>query len=369
MGIEQTVLFVMVVSGCVCVYALVAQKLANCYLSPAMIFLVIGIVAECIRLYALKMENPSFPREGILPLAEITLSMILFVDISSIQFASLQARLPIRTLSIGKPLFILLTYFFIRGILPELGMGGALFLAGTLSPTDASLSAPFILSPGVPSLVRQSLNVESGLNDGIATPVVFIGLSFMKEGTTRLEPHETLHDIVYPLIYALVIGIIVGPLYAFLMDVAHNNKLCTKEGKTYMTTNNVYGRMSNVFCLRIGKALGLVIMPLFLWALSRLVGATIFVAVAIAAGFYSFFCRVHHEERELSELLEAVADFLSYVVWYLAGQFLVAAFSTGFRWEWLVIAFAVLVPLRMCTIAISLLFTGLDWRSQVRFKQ
>jgi hypothetical protein len=124
--------------------------------------------------------------------------------------------------------------------------------------------------------------------------------------------------------------------------------------------------MRNVCAGFIGKALGLVIMPLFLWGISRLAGATIFVAVSTAAGFYSFFCRVHHEERELSELLEAVADFLSYVVWYLAGQFLVAAFSTGFRWEWLVIAFAVLLPLRMCTIAVSLLFTGLDWRSQVR---
>jgi NhaP-type Na+/H+ or K+/H+ antiporter len=240
MGIEQAVLFVAVISGCVCIYALVAQKLANCYLSPAMIFLAVGIVTECIRLYALGLEKPSFPREGILPLAEITLSMILFVDISSIQFASLQARLPVRTLGIGKPLFILVTYFFIRWILPDLGVGGALFLAGTLSPTDASLSAPFILSPGVPSLVRQSLNVESGLNDGIATPVVFVGLTFMKEGNLHLDLHETLHDIVYPLIYAFGIGVIAGPLYAFMMDVAHTRKLCTTEGANLISVPNLY---------------------------------------------------------------------------------------------------------------------------------
>jgi protein-S-isoprenylcysteine O-methyltransferase Ste14 len=113
-------------------------------------------------------------------------------------------------------------------------------------------------------------------------------------------------------------------------------------------------------------ALGLVVMPLFLWGISAVFGATTFVAIALAAVCYSMCCRVHHEEREITGLLEAVAEFFSYVTWYLAGQFVVAAFSTGFRWEWLVIAFAVLLPLRVCAIATSLLFTGLDWRSQVR---
>jgi NhaP-type Na+/H+ or K+/H+ antiporter len=239
MGIERAVPFVVVASGCICIHALVAQKLANFYLSPAMIFIVIGIVTECIRPQALKLEKPSFPREGILPLAEITMSMILFADISSVRFASLQARLPARILGIGKPLFIVITYFFVRAILPELGVGGALFLAGTLSSTDASLSAPFIISPGAPSSVRQCLGIESALNDGIATPVVFVGLSFMKEGVQPVGTYDMLHDIVHPLVYAVIIGVVIGPLYAFMMDAAHSRKLCTKDGEddTFRSTS------------------------------------------------------------------------------------------------------------------------------------
>jgi hypothetical protein len=118
-------------------------------------------------------------------------------------------------------------------------------------------------------------------------------------------------------------------------------------------------------CCVVGKALGLVIMPLLLWGVSRLVGAVLFLAVALTAAVFGYLSSVQHAEPDLTELLESVADFLSYVVWYLAGQFLVEAFSTGFRWEWVVVAFMTLVPLRICTVVISLLYSGLDWRSQV----
>jgi NhaP-type Na+/H+ or K+/H+ antiporter len=72
---------------------------------------------------------------------------------------------------------------------------------------------------------------ESALNDGIATPVVFVGLSFMKEGFQPVGTYDMLHDIVHPLVYAVIIGVVIGPLYAFMMDAAHTRKLCTKDGE------------------------------------------------------------------------------------------------------------------------------------------
>jgi NhaP-type Na+/H+ or K+/H+ antiporter len=231
MSITEGVIFVTVVSGCVCVYALVAKKTVKWDVSPAMIFITLGIIAECITRYGFKLTDTLFPREGILPLAEIALSMTLFHDISTVQFSSLQTSLPARTLCIGLPLCILLTYFFIRGMLPGVGIGGALFLAGTLSPTDAALSTPVILNPGVPSLVRQSLNVESGMNDGIATPIVFIGLAIMREGSLHLSQHVKLFEIGLPIVYSVVIAVIVGHIYAYAMDTADKYHLCDKEGE------------------------------------------------------------------------------------------------------------------------------------------
>lgn len=106
-------------------------------------------------------------------------------------------------------------------------------------------------------------------------------------------------------------------------------------------------------------------MPLFISFSCNWFGANIFIAAFLSGALFGYFSRLHHEDHSLAELLEALADVLSYVVWYLAGQFLVAAFKAGFRWQWVVVAVATLIPLRMATVYMSLVGSTLDWRSQV----
>jgi NhaP-type Na+/H+ or K+/H+ antiporter len=110
------------------------------------------------------------------PLAELTLIIILFGDASRIDLRQLreEAGLPVRLLLVGLPLTILLGAAAATTLFPSLSLWEAAALGAVLAPTDAALGQAVVSSPEVPMRVRQALNVESGLNDGIALPVVLV---------------------------------------------------------------------------------------------------------------------------------------------------------------------------------------------------
>lgn len=109
-------------------------------------------------------------------LAELTLILVLFIDASRIDLSCLwrERGLPLRLLGVGLPLTIVMGALAARAVFPEIPLAQALLLAAILAPTDAALGQAVVSSPLLPVCVRQGLNVESGLNDGIALPVVLI---------------------------------------------------------------------------------------------------------------------------------------------------------------------------------------------------
>ena len=80
-------------------------------------------------------------------------------------------------------------------------------------------------------------------------------------------------------------------------------------------------------------------LPVFLWGLSVITGANGFIAAFLAGGIFGQLSVLHHSDHPLSELLESVADFLSDVAWFFAGELLIFAFRKGFHWQWVVIGF------------------------------
>ena len=112
-------------------------------------------------------------------LVEITLALLLFSDAARVNVRELSRDigLPLRLLGIGLPLSVLLGAVLAGGILDGLPWALAGFLGAALAPTDAALSAPVIDDDRLPVRLRRSLNVESGLNDGIVTPIVTVTLA------------------------------------------------------------------------------------------------------------------------------------------------------------------------------------------------
>ncbi len=113
--------------------------------------------------------------------AEITLVLILFHDAAQVRPREIGSDRGFyaRLLLIGFPLTILLGFLIARLLFPDLPVMMALLLAAALAPTDAGLGAPTVLNPVVPTRIRRALNVESGLNDGLATPVVLFAIAVL----------------------------------------------------------------------------------------------------------------------------------------------------------------------------------------------
>ncbi len=111
-------------------------------------------------------------QEVVQTLAELTLVLVLFSDATRIHLKTLRREyhLQLRLLAIGMPLTILLGTLLAAILFDHLSFWEAAVVAAILAPTDAALGRAVVSSPRVPVRIRQALNVESGLNDGIALP-------------------------------------------------------------------------------------------------------------------------------------------------------------------------------------------------------
>ena len=141
-----------------------------------MAFLLIGLLVGPL---VLDQVNPSATQGTVRTLAEATLAVVLFADASRIKLRVLKQEyaVPLRLLAIGLPLTIVLGAVLAALILPDLSVAEAVVLAVLLAPTDAALGQAVVTEPRLPSRIRQGLNVESGLNDGICVPLLLIALA------------------------------------------------------------------------------------------------------------------------------------------------------------------------------------------------
>ena len=162
-----------IIALAVCLFAAFSRKAERSPLTPPMFFVAVGFFLGGEGLGWMHLDVDG---EGIRVLAELTLVLLLFTDAARIDLSCLrhEASLPARLLGIGMPVTILGGAAAALVVLPELGWTEALLLAAILAPTDAALGQAVVSNPLVPVRIRQSLNVESGLNDGIALPVVLV---------------------------------------------------------------------------------------------------------------------------------------------------------------------------------------------------
>ncbi len=152
-------------------------------------------------------------------LAEATLTLLLFADASTIRTRALErdAAPVARLLLIGLPLTILLGILAAVVLFPGLPVGLALLISATLAPTDAALGQAVVTNQAVPARIRRLLNVESGLNDGIATPFVILGLALT---VAESSGSGLIMDAVSELVIGLVVGVAVGYVGGSLLRLA-----------------------------------------------------------------------------------------------------------------------------------------------------
>lgn len=196
-------------------YACVSARVDRSVISGPIVFVAGGVLLgpEVLGLLDLEIEA-----EALRLLAELTLSLVLFTDAANADLGMVRrsAALPARLLLVGLPLTILLGFAAAVLLFPGAGLAELALVAAILAPTDAALGKPVEVNPAVPQTIRESLNLESGLNDGICVPVVLLLLGVATG--TEMEGLSLVH-VVGVVVEEIGIGFVVGVALAVLATI------------------------------------------------------------------------------------------------------------------------------------------------------
>ena len=191
-------------------FGLISRKLEKSVITPPMAYVTFGLLISANGLGLI--QEVEIANEIIKILAEITLAVVLFTDASRIQLKLLRQEynLPLRLLGIGLPITIILGTVFASLLFTDLNIWEAAALATILSPTDAALGQAVVNSPRVPTYIRQAINVESGLNDGICLPILLLLISLAEKSEQSGTASYWLTFSLEQIIFGVVIGVTIG---------------------------------------------------------------------------------------------------------------------------------------------------------------
>jgi NhaP-type Na+/H+ or K+/H+ antiporter len=197
-------------------YAAVSRRLERAWITSAMVFVVAGALLgpAGLGVFDLNVDSESFKL-----LTEIALAIALFSDAARINLKALRSGLylPGRLLGIGLPLTIVLGALAAAPFLPALSIVEMVLLATILAPTDAALGQQVVTDERVPLPVRQGLNVESGLNDGIAVPIYIVLLELAQAEATSSSLGHFFTIAVQQIGIGILIGILAGAIAGWIL--------------------------------------------------------------------------------------------------------------------------------------------------------
>jgi NhaP-type Na+/H+ or K+/H+ antiporter len=322
-------------------YSLVSKRVERTVVTAPILFAAGGALTV---LLPSAVQELAIDRKSFLLIAEIGLVMTLFTDASRVAPRLLKENrgLPVRLLSVGMLLTILLGAVSAMVILGGLSWWEAGIIAAILAPTDAGLGQVIVASDRVPRRVRQALNVEAGLNDGLSVPFLmfFIALAAAQDfsGDTTGVLTRFLRE---QLGYGALIGVAIGLVGGLLLEAAKRRQW-------------------------IAPALiqlGVVALPLLCVIASEATHASMFIAAFVAGlaaqvGFSAV-------GRHSIEFTEDWGQLFNFFVFFLFGM-LVARELNHFTPAVLLYGLVSLTLVRMVPVAIALAGTGLS-RSTVLF--
>lgn len=314
-------------------FAAVSGRIEGTSITPAMCFTAAGLL---VGVDALGLLDPSATGESVKLLAEATLTVVLFSDASRVDLRALRRELgvPARLLAIGLPLTILLGFLLALPILPGLAWPEALVLAVVLAPTDAALGQAVVTFPRLPSSIRQSLNVESGLNDGLCVPLFLVAVSIAQAEEGAVGNGHAARLVLEKIGYGALAGIVAGALAAALVLVGGRLRSMSGDWNQIVPVAGA--------ALAFGSA--------------EAVGGSGFIA-AFVGGIVFGGIRRRRGGHVADSLLEQAGDVLGGITFVVFGAVLLGPAIGDTTWRVALYAILSLTLVRMAPVAVSLLGT------------
>ncbi|WP_051838422.1 cation:proton antiporter [Streptomyces sp. NRRL WC-3742] len=326
------------VAGVTAAYALGSQRLASTPVSAAIVFVGAGILLGPVGLDLISLQHDRGP---LLALLEAALTLVLFTDAMAVRPGDLRtgAALPGRLLGIGLVPSIALGWLLAWPVLPGL-TGWELALVGAvLAPTDAALGSSAIANPRVPALVRQALNVESGLNDGMVLPFFVLFLAAIP-GTPYAEEGAG-GTFWRALLLSTVLGLAVGGGGGRLLQWSRERGWITREWR-------------QILVLAVAAAS---------YGLAAVTHGSGFIAAWVAGFAFAYAMRgsgpAVPDRDDTAHLAEDLGNLLALFSLLVFGAVLLGPALEHLSWRIVGYALLSLTVVRMVPVALSLAGTGL----------
>ena len=323
------------------IYSAIAGKIERSMISGPILFIAFGLICGPFGLGILNIEVENIEVRVI---ADLTLALILFNDAANADLSVLRSflKIPGRMLLFGMPLVIVLGVIAGWYLFPGVSLFELCILATMLAATDAALGKGVITNQAVPARIREGLNAESGLNDGLAVPVLFVFIALATgsgndQGSTSLALGLVARE--------LGIGLVVG-LSLTLIGVVLAN-WCRRRG----------------WFSDIWKQILVVALALACFATAQSLHGSGYIAAFV--GGLLFGRLVGHETHALVFAAEGIGELLALATWVTFGAAAVGQAWAGITWPIVVYSFLSLTVIRMLPMVVSLAGTGENLESKL----
>ena len=315
------------------IYSAVAGRIERSLISGPIVFTVVGLLLGPDGLGVLRTEITG---EGLRLLAELTLAMVLFTDAANADFGVVRANLglPERLLGIGLPLTIVLAFLLAAIVFPSLDILEMALLATILAPTDAALGKPVVANPMVPAVMREALNLESGLNDGICVPIVVILLGLAVG--TQIEG-GTMGHVAWVVVEEIGIGLIAG------------------LGLTWLTIRMLRSAEDRGWISEHWVEIPIVALAAACFAAAQAAGGSGFIACFVGGLLLSGLGARH--KAELLRGAEHMGEALALLTWVVFGGIVIPRMIDRVTWPAVVYAGLSLTVVRMLPVFLCLIGT------------
>jgi sodium/hydrogen antiporter len=330
---EGTVVDLIVLALVIFAFGLVSRRVEGTVLTAPLVFVVAGAILGP---WGLGLVEFGLDDHTVLLVGEIALAIVLFTAAASINLSSLRRNegLPLRLLCVGMPLTIALGAAAAVLLLTDLTFWEAAIVGTVLAPTDAALGQAVVSNPRVPISVRQALDVEAGLNDGLSVPflALFLTLAVAEE---QLQPASFwLRFAVEQIGLGTLVGVGVGFVGGWLVSLASKREWMTDSF----------------------QRLALLALAVIAWALAGQIGGNGFIAAFV--GGLVVGPTVERVGERLIRFTEAEGQLLNLSVFFIFGVLVIGEIQP-LSWEVAVYALISLTLVRLLPVAVSLVGTRL----------
>jgi sodium/hydrogen antiporter len=322
-----------IVALAVLAVAAVSRRLIDTSITAPMAFMVIGVLVGPLVADQLTLAPTS---EIVRTLAEATLAVVLFSDASRIKLGALrrQYAVPLRLLAVGLPLTIAMGVGVGAIMFSQLSFAEVCVLAVLLAPTDAALGQAVVTEPRLPSRIRQGLNVESGLNDGICVPLLLIALAAADVAAKSTTSQHAFKIVAEEIGYGLVGGVGAGLLAAAVVALSRRSSLIAPPWLQVVP----------------------VAAATLAYSAAAALGGSGFIAAFVAGAVFGGL--VTRESEEASRLSEELGDLLGGVTFLVFGAVLLGPALERLSWRIVLYAVLSLTVIRMLPVALAMIGSG-----------